>query len=150
MATAKVNFTPEHKAELDALLLNSLYEDVRIKGVIGTELNTYELLHATSVTTLSELIANKKREEEKIGKMDEFTLTDYQIAKQKSLQAQIRMLTLLIGYKRWNLQKAEEAKEIAALKKSYKDLKEDLKTPEDRIKEMEAKLAAAGVSMAEV
>jgi hypothetical protein len=144
---AKINFTEEHKHELDALLLKALYNDVKVDGKVGTTLNVYDLVHNTSITTLSNVQRNLKKSADGISELDEWSMTDYQQRKQKELESNARMVFLLIGYKRYQEQIAEEKKRISELKDSYKKLKEDTKTPEVRLQEMESQLLAAGVEL---
>ena len=52
------------------------------------------------------------------------------------------LVNLIIGWKRKNMEIAENKAKKAALTTKLAELKESTKTPEDRIKEMEAELAA--------
>jgi hypothetical protein len=52
------------------------------------------------------------------------------------------MINLIIGWKRFNMEKEANARKKAELTEKLTELKESQKTPEDRIKEMEAELAA--------
>lgn len=144
---AKINFTEEHKQELNGLLLNALYNNTTVEGKVGTQLNVHDLVHNTSLTTLSNIHKSLKKAAESISDMDEWSLTDYQQRKQKVLESNARMVNLLIGYKKYNEELAEEKKKLAELKADYKKLKEDTKTPEVRLKEIEDKLVAAGEAL---
>lgn len=143
----KINFTQEHQAELDTLLLDALYNNTVFKGKVGSTVTVSDLLHTCSPNTLTEMQANLKKEVSKIDDLDEFTLTDYQIQKQSYLKKQARLVNLVLGYIRNQDQLKAEKARIADLKQTYNKLKEDTKTPEQRLKEMEAELTLAGVSL---
>ena len=53
-------------------------------------------------------------------------------------------MNLIIGYKRYLLEQQQTSELKKQLKKTLEDLKESQKTPEDKIKEIEAQLAELG------
>ena len=59
------------------------------------------------------------------------------LAQMKNLK---ELVNLIIGWKRYNLEIQENKIKKAELTKKLEELKESTKTPEDRIKEMEAQL----------
>ena len=62
----------------------------------------------------------------------------------EKLTRQKELVNLIIGYKRWLLEQQETSELKKQLKKTLEDLKESQKTPEDKIKEIEAQLAELG------
>jgi chromosome segregation ATPase len=66
--------------------------------------------------------------------------TDYQQEKLEALKKQKELVNLIIGWKRHNLEIQEARAKKAELTAQLDELKESQKTPEDRIKELEAKL----------
>ena len=138
MAT-KINFTKEHLGKLQSLAVKMLFENGEIKNKLGAPLNIVELLHTTSINQLLEIkkILAKKIEEQE--SRDEWIDPDNE--RLTMLKEQKELVNLIVGYKRLNLEMAENARKKEELTKKLTELKESTKTPEDRIKELEAELA---------
>ena len=136
---AKINFTKEHLGKLQSLAVKMLFENGEIRNKLGTPLNIVELLHTTSVNQLLEIkkILAKKIEDQE--SRDEWIDPDNE--KLTMLKEQKELVNLIVGYKRLNIERAENARKKEELTKKLAELKESTKTPEDRIKEMEAQLA---------
>ena len=66
--------------------------------------------------------------------------TAYQQVKLEALKKKTELVNLIIGWKRHNLEIQEARARKAELTAQLDELKESQKTPEDRIKELEAKL----------
>jgi hypothetical protein len=146
MSETKINFTKEHQDKLSQLAGEALIKGTVFKGgsVGNSEITIYDLFHNCTVQTLSRYQANLKKEVREIDDLDEFLLTAHQRQKKAKLEKQRELITLIIGYKRFQEQQATDRKEYLALKSQYDQLKENSKTPEDRLKELEAKMAGFG------
>lgn len=137
---AKVNFTKEHEAKLDALAVKMLKENGIVRTPMGQVLNIVELMHTTSINQLNNIRTSllkaiqKKEEGDEWIEADTSALDEMKDAKE--------LVNLIIGWKRKNMEIAENKAKKAELTKKLTELKESTKTPEDRIKEMEAELAA--------
>ena len=59
-----------------------------------------------------------------------------------AIKAQKELVNLVVGWKRWTMEINANKQKKAELTKKLDALKESTKTPEDRIKEMEAEIAA--------
>lgn len=136
----KIKFTKEHMAKLKELAAQALFGGVVIRTKMGQPLNIYELIHTTSINSLNEIKNVLARQIEKIETGDEWTNPDSE--KLDSLKAAKELVNLTIGWKRFNLERDANARKKAELSEKLAELKESTKTPEDRIKEMEAELAA--------
>ena len=141
---ATINFTKEHRDKLMALAGEALVSGTTFKGSVGSEMNIYDLFHNTNIGTLTRIHGNLKKEITEIEALDEWSLTEHQQRKAARLKSIQELIFLLIGFKR----KAEQdintkstAKELAA---QIATLKRSTMTPEDQIKELEAKLTALG------
>lgn len=136
---AKINFTKEHLGKLQSLAVKMLFENGEIRNKLGAPLNIVELLHTTSVNQLLEIkkILAKKIEDQE--SRDEWIDPDNE--RLALLKEQKELVNLIVGYKRLNIERAENARKKEELTKKLTELKESTKTPEDRIKEMEAQLA---------
>lgn len=136
----KVKFTKEHMAKLKELAAQALFGGIVIRTKIGQPLNIYELVHTVSINQLNEIKNGLAKQIEKIEGGDEWINPDSE--KLDGLKATKELVNLVIGWKRFNLERDTNARKREELSKKLAELKESQKTPEDRIKEMEAELAA--------
>lgn len=136
----KINFTKEHFAKLKELAAQALFGGITIKTKLGQPLNIFELVHTTSINQLNEIKNSLAKQIEKIENGDEWTNPDAD--KIEGLKATKELVNLTIGYKRFILERDANARKKAELAEKLSELKESQKTPEDRIKEMEAELVA--------
>ena len=134
-----INFTQEHMQKLSELALKMLFTNGEIRNRIGTSLSIVELLHTTSINQLNEIKAILAKKIEQQESRDEWIDPDNE--KLTKLKEDKELVNLIVGWKRLNLERAENARKKEELTKKLAELKESTKTPEDRIKEMEAELA---------
>jgi hypothetical protein len=134
-----INFTQEHLQKLSELALKMLFTNGEIRNRIGTSLSIVELLHTTSINQLNEIKAILAKKIEQQESRDEWIDPDNE--KLTKLKEDKELVNLIVGWKRLNLERAENARKKEELTKKLAELKESTKTPEDRIKEMEAELA---------
>lgn len=139
---AKINFTKEHQDRLGVLAAEALFNGTTFKGNLGSELNIYDLFHNCNINTLTRYHGLIKKEVADIEALDEWSLTDYQQRKAATLKKTQELVNLLIGYNRAKSEKEANRAKLAEVKAQYEKLKEDTKTPEDKMKEMEAAMAA--------
>lgn len=135
-----IKFTKEHFAKLKELASTALFEGSVIRTKMGSYLTIYELIHTTSINQLNEIKNGLAKQIEKIENGDEWTNPDSE--KLEGLKTNKELVNLIIGWKRYNLEKETNARKREELSAKLAELKESQKTPEDRIKEMEAELAA--------
>ena len=138
----KINFTKEHFDKMCSLLLTMLLNNSTVNSKLGTPINVVELLHTTTINSLNDIrlaLSNKiKRLENQDG-----WVTSGSTAKQlDTVRAQEELVNLVIGYKRYRMEVEENAQKKAELTAKLKALKESQKSPEDKIKELEAELSA--------
>ena len=136
----KINFTKEHFSKLVNLVAQAAMNNVTIPTKMGQQLNIVELLHTTSITTLNNIKAALTQKIRNIEDRDEWVETDSEALDE--IKAQKELVNLIVGWKRWKMEMDENRREKAELTKKLAELKESTKSPEDKIKEMEAKLAA--------
>ena len=136
----KINFNKEHMEKLQALVCKMLFNNGEIRSKIGTPLSIVELLHTTSINSLNEIKASLAKQIEKQESRDEWVDPDNE--KLAQLKEAKELVNLIVGWKRYNMEIAENKRKKAELTEKLAELKESTKTPEDRIKEMEAELAA--------
>ena len=137
---AKINFTKEHMLRLYDLANEMLFDNATIQTSMGQVLNIVELLHTTSINQLQNIMSALKKKIDKIEEADEWLAPDND--KLEELRRMKEIINLIIGWKRHTMEISENKRKKAELTKKLNELKESQKTPEDRIKEMEAELAA--------
>lgn len=143
---AKVNFTKEHYAKMKDLAFAMLVYNVTISTKMGQPLNIVELMHTQTINTLNNIRLALGKQIENLESQDEWVATDYQQEKLEALKKQKELINLIIGWKRHNLEVQEARSKKAELTKQLNELKESQKTPEDRIKELEAQLQSLDAS----
>lgn len=134
----KINFTKDHMIRLYDLANEALFDKTTVYTKLGQPLNIYELLHTTSINQLNEIKSNLAKKIEKIEEADEWVTPDGD--KLQAMKDTKELVNLIIGWKRYNLEMSENARKKEELTKKLDELKESTKTPEDRIKELEAQL----------
>ena len=139
---SKINFTKEHLAKLKDLAIKFLFKGILIKGAINSELSVWDILHNTTLNTLSTIYGNLKREVEKISNLDEWNLIDYQQKKLEVLKEQMEFVNLVIGYKKYQIEIQSDKDKLRELKAKQQELKESTLTPVKRLAALEAEIAS--------
>ena len=136
----KINFTKQHYQDLVNLVAQAAMNHVVINTKMGQPLDIVALLHTTSINTLNDIKASLVKKIRGIEDRDEWIDADTVVL--DTLKGQKELVNLIVGWKRWKMEIEENRKKKENLTKKLAELKESTKTPEDRIKEMEAELAA--------
>lgn len=139
----KINFTPTHFERMKELAVEMLLDNEVIVGKLGQQFNIVDLIHTTTINTLNSLRVGMAKAIENLENADEWVDSANQ-EKIEKLKKQKELVNLIIGYKRYLLEQQETSELKKQLKKTLADLKESQKTPEDKIKEIEAQLAELG------
>lgn len=137
---AKINFTSQHFDNLCAGVLEMALKNSTISTKMGTPLNVLELLHTTTIGTLNGIRLSLSKQIETLENQDEWVAENTSQTKLESLKSLKETVNLIIGYKRYQLEKEETAKKRKELESQLTMLKESQKTPEDKIKEIEEQL----------
>ena len=138
----KINFTQEHFQKLQALLMGMLLNNETINNKLGQPLNVVELLHTTSINGLNSIRLSLAKQIENLENTDEWVASPVSQAKLDNFKVAKETVNLIIGYKRFQQEIAENNARKEELKAKIARMKEEAKTPEDRLKEAEAELAA--------
>lgn len=123
------------------LSVDALLSNMTVTTNLGSPLNIVELMHTTSINQLNNIKQALSKKIEKLEAADEW-VADPNSEKIEEVRKTKELVNLIIGYKRYNLELAENKKKKEELTKKLSELKESTKTPEDRIKELEAELAS--------
>ena len=135
----KINFTKQHYQDLVNLVAQAAMNHVVINTKMGQPLDIVALLHTTSINTLNDIKASLVKKIRGIEDRDEWVDADTVVL--DTLKGQKELVNLIVGWKRWTLEIQANKQKKAELTKKLAELKESTKTPEDRIKELEAELA---------
>lgn len=138
----KINFTKEHFERMKELAVNMLLNNEYLTTKMGQTLNVSDLLHTTTIGTLNNIKAALTKKIEEAENKDEWVSDASDSRHLEVLRKHKELVNLIIGWKRWNLEKQEIAAVRNQLKKTLADLKESQKTPEEKIKELEQQLAS--------
>jgi len=117
----------------------ALFNRTTVVTKLGQQLNIYELLHTTSINQLNEIRTSLAKKIEKAEAADEWIAPDND--KLQSMKDTKELVNLIIGWKRYNLELAENERRIAEIDKQLDDINEATKTPEDKKKELLAERA---------
>lgn len=139
----KINFTSTHFERMKELAVEMLLDNEIIVGKLGQQFNIVDLIHTTTINTLNSMRVGMAKAIENLENADEWVDSTNQ-EKIEKLKKQKELVNLIIGYKRYLLEQQETSELKKQLKKTLADLKESQKTPEDKIKEIEAQLAELG------
>lgn len=138
---AKINFTKEHFDKMCGGILEMVLKNTTISTKMGTSLNILELLHTTTIGTLNGIRLSLSKQIETLENQDEWVAESTSQTKLESLKNMKETVNLIIGYKRYQLEKEETANKRRELETKLSQLKESQKTPEDKIKELENALS---------
>lgn len=138
---AKINFTKEHFNKLQVLAVEMLFTGECITTKMGSVLNIVDLLHTTTVGTLNDIRLTFSKQIEKLENTDEWVADDTTQTKLEAAKKHKELVNLIIGYKRFLLEREANARKKAELKDKLNALKESQKTPDEKIKELESELS---------
>ena len=139
---AKINFTKEHFNKMCTLLMGMLLRNEVISSKLGTPINVVELLHTTTINSLNNIRLTLSNKIKELESQDEWIASEINAQQLNIAKRQKELVNLVIGYKRYKMEVEENAQKKAELTAKLKALKESQKSPEDKIKELEAELSA--------
>lgn len=139
---AKINFTKEHFNKMCTLLMSMLLRNEVISSKLGTPINVVELLHTTTINSLNNIRLTLSNKIKQLESQDEWIASEINAQQLNIAKRQKELVNLVIGYKRYKMEVEENIKKKAELTAKLKALKESQKSPEDKIKEIEAELSA--------
>ncbi len=146
MSNTKTNFTEEHQSKLEALFLKLCFKASVLAGKFGANsLTAYDILHNASMSTLKALHNQLKIEISKAEvEEDEWTSGKYEQSQLNMKKDWKEFLHLVIGYKKFQSEKASNRAAVREMKAKLAELKESNRTPEEKIKDLEASIAEMG------
>ena len=136
----KINFTKDHFEKLKELLSIMLLNNETVNNRLGIPVNVVELVHTTSLNSLNDMRNALKKTVEKAESTDEWVSSFISQEKVNKLRRQIETIYLIIGYKRYQMELADLNNKREELTEKLNKMKEEAKTPEERIKEVQNEL----------
>lgn len=139
-----MKFTTENQNELRGLIADFTLAGEGLAGKMGANLQTVQdFVSNHSLNSIKSYWSEVKKNLEKLGESnpwDEENPTE--IRRANNLRQWERFLFLLMGWKKDQEEKGAAAKIIKTKRAELRRLKEEAKTPAERIAEMEAELIA--------
>lgn len=139
---AKINFTKDHFNKMLSMAAAMLVNNEVVLTKMGQPLNIVELMHTTTIGTLMDIKKSLSKKIENLEDQDEWVESNTNQVNLTRYKNQKELVNLIIGWKRFMLEASEAAKRKQELESKLKELKDSQKTPEDKIKEIEAELAS--------
>jgi hypothetical protein len=137
----KINFTTENLERLKALFLELGFSGKVLAGKFGANsYSVWDILHTLSISSLKQANSNLKKEVVALEEQDDWSVSQYQLAKAAETRKWQEFVNLCVGYKLAEAEKAEKQSEIRAKKEALKQLVEENKTPAERIAEMQKEI----------
>lgn len=137
----KINFKKEHFDKLKELAVKALFNNDTVVGRLGNPIDIVELIHGTTINSLNQIRLSLAKKIEGLEGKDEWAADDTNQVSLERAKEQKDLVNLIIGYKRYKQEVADNKANKKALQEQLSALKESQKTPEDKIKELEAQLA---------
>lgn len=138
-----VNFTTEQKERLAALIAILTFTGETVEGAFGsTEVTPWDAINACKPSTLETLYNKAKRVRAAAEKENKWQAAPADAAKAERLKIWEEFLDLAWGFSLWKLDEETRQREKARKTAALAALKEENKTPAERIAELEAELAA--------
>lgn len=138
----KVNFTETNMARLKELAIEMLLNNGIVSTKIGQVLNVSDLLHTTTINTLNSIKNSIKKRIEVLEGADEWTVEVDTQREIGNLKKDAELVNLIIGYKRYTQEIAENHAKKRELEKQLRNLEESTKTPAERIEDLKKQIEA--------
>ena len=136
-----INFTKQHKTELQQLIFEAVTKRWQVATKLGMNLDVMDIFHTATIQTLRNIrkdLTNKLNSFEDDEWSDKSVQDDEKVA---YYNMSIKLINLAIGYRLWKQEQYELESKKAALELRLKLLKEDQKTPEEKIAELEEEIS---------
>jgi hypothetical protein len=142
MAT-KINFTKEDLNRLNELVMKLFFSAATLPNKFGAgAINIFDLYHNTSITSLQTLHATVTDLVEKTGKMNRWTMNEYQQRKRAENERWAETLDLLIGFKLAEAERLENAAKLRKAEAELVEMEENTLTPQERLARKRAEVEA--------
>ena len=137
---ATINFTKEHLAKLKENIATLVLDGTIINGPMGQSYDAFALVNAMSIKSLQTLSGFLGTKKANLSTTDEWVENPNaeEIAK---IDFIMETVSLIIGFKRKEMERKDNARELARIEKQIAELEESQKTPQQMLAELKAKAA---------
>ena len=125
-------FTKTHFDNLSQLIIEALFKDKTFYNNLNMPITVYDLVNNTTINSLTSMYSKALRKLNEVEQQNEWKETDT-----TELIKTTQLLNLLIGYKTYSNEVKERKKKKKLLEEKLNTLKEESKSPEEKIKEIE-------------
>ncbi len=136
-----INFTEQHKTELQQLVFEAVSKRWQVQNKMGMTFDVMDIFHTCSIQTLRNM---RKELTNKLNTFEDDEWSDKSVQDDEKIayyNMSIKLINLVIGYRLWKQEQYELESKKAALELKLKLLKEDQKTPEEKIAELEEEIS---------
>ncbi len=135
-----INFTEQHKTELEQLVFEAVAKNWQVANKMGMNLDVMDLFHTATIQTLRNV---RKDLTNKLNSFEDDEWSDKSVQDDEKIEyykMSIKLINLTIGFRLWKQEQYELESRKAALELKLQLLKEDQKTPEEKIAELEEEI----------
>ena len=136
-----INFTEQHKTELQQLIFDAVTKRWQVSNKLGMVFDVMDIFHTCTIQTLRSM---RKELTNKLNQLEDDEWSDKSIQDDEKIayyNMSIKLINLTIGYRLWQQEQYDLESKKAALELKINLLKEDQKTPEQKIAELEDELS---------
>lgn len=136
-----INFTQQHKEELQQLVFDAVAKRWQVFNKMGMVFDVMDIFHTCTIQTLR----NMRRDlTEKLNRFEDDEWSDKSLQDEDKIayyNMSIKLINLTIGFRLWKQEQYDLESKKAALELKLQILKEDQKTPEEKIAELEEEIS---------
>lgn len=136
-----INFTEQHKTELQQLVFEAVSKRWQVQNKMGMTFDIMDIFHTCTIQTLRNM---RKELTNKLNTFEDDEWSDKSVQDDEKIayyNMSIKLINLVIGYRLWKQEQYELESKKAALELKLQLLKEDQKTPEEKIAELEEEIS---------
>jgi len=136
-----INFTEQHKTELQQLVFDAVSKRWQVQNSMGMTFDIMDIFHTCTIQTLRNM---RKELTNKLNTFEDDEWSDKSVQDDEKIayyNMSIKLINLVIGYRLWKQEQYELESKKAALELKLQLLKEDQKTPEEKIAELEEEIS---------
>lgn len=135
-----INFTEQNKQDLEQLVFDAVTKRWQVSNKLGMVFDVMDIFHTCTIQTLR---AIRKELTNKLNAFEDDEWSDKSIQDNEKIEyysKSIKLVNLIIGYRLWQQEQYDLENKKAALELKLQVLKENQKTPEEKIAELEKEI----------
>ena len=135
-----INFTEQNKTELQQLVFDAVTKRWQVSNKLGMVFDVMDIFHTCTIQTLRSI---RKELTNKLNAFEDDEWSDKSVQDNEKIEyynKSIKLVNLVIGYRLWQQEQYDLESKKAALELKLQVLKENQKTPEEKIAELEKEI----------